>query len=122
MPDVPGRRAHRRSGFAPFVTIEIRRGAREGARAAQDRAFVKSLGRRCVMSSVASLRPTNEANARTAFDRLCDVVESQSHVTLIAAWDGEPAGFLLLRECYAVRDIESELRQTRDLSSARAKK
>ncbi|MGA8574819.1 MAG: GNAT family N-acetyltransferase [Candidatus Cybelea sp.] len=78
------------------MTIEVRYGAREGARAAQDRAFVKALGRRCVMSSIASLRPTSETNARTAFDRLCEVVESQSHVTLIAACDGAPAGFLLL--------------------------
>jgi ribosomal protein S18 acetylase RimI-like enzyme len=78
------------------VTIEIRHGAREGARAAQDRAFVKALGRRCVMSSVASLRPASETNARTAFDRLCEVVDGQSHVTLIATCDGEPAGFLLL--------------------------
>ncbi len=48
------------------------------------------------MSSVASLRPASEENARTAFDRLCEVVESQSHVTLIAECDGVRAGFLLL--------------------------
>lgn len=78
------------------MTIEVRHGAREGALAAQDRAFVTSLGRRCVMSSVASLRPASETNARTAFDRLCEVVESQSHVTLIATYRGEAAGFLML--------------------------
>jgi ribosomal protein S18 acetylase RimI-like enzyme len=78
------------------VTIEVRRAERRGARAAADRAFVKQLGRRCVMSSVGSLRPAPDANAREAFDRLCEVVESQSHVTLIASGNGEPVGFLLL--------------------------
>ena len=48
------------------------------------------------MSSVASLRPASEVSARTAFERLCEVVESQPHVTLIATCDGAPAGFLLL--------------------------
>ncbi len=93
---MPFRRANGRSRFAAFVTISVRRGARNAAEAAEDRAFVTELGRRCVMSSVASLRPASEANARTAFDRLCDVVESQSHVTLIAECDGERAGFLLM--------------------------
>ncbi|MGA8099665.1 MAG: GNAT family N-acetyltransferase [Candidatus Cybelea sp.] len=78
------------------MTIEVRRAERRGARAAADRAFVKDLGRRCVMSSVGSLRPAPGANAREAFDRLCEVVESQSHVTLIASRNGEPVGFLLL--------------------------
>jgi hypothetical protein len=32
------------------------------------------------------------------------------------------AGFMLVRECNAVRGIESELRHTRDLGSAPAKK
>jgi ribosomal protein S18 acetylase RimI-like enzyme len=78
------------------VTIEVRRAERRGARAAADLAFVKKLGRRSVMSSVGSLRPAPERNAREAFDRLCEVVESQSHVTLIAMRNGEPVGFLLL--------------------------
>ncbi len=48
------------------------------------------------MPSVGSLRPASEAKAREAFDRLCEVVESQSHVTLIAQRNGERVGFLLL--------------------------
>ena len=93
---MPRERTDLRSGLAPFVTIEVRRAERRGARAAADRAFVTDLGRRCVMSSVGSLRPAPSANAREAFDRLCEVVESQSHVTLIASRNGEPVGFLLM--------------------------
>jgi ribosomal protein S18 acetylase RimI-like enzyme len=78
------------------VTVDIRLGERKGAQASADREFVKALGRRCVMASVASLRPTSAAKARAAFDRLCEIVESQSHATLIAEWHGERVGFLLL--------------------------
>jgi ribosomal protein S18 acetylase RimI-like enzyme len=77
------------------VRIEIEAGG-IGARAAADRDFVRTLGRRCVMASVASARPTSEANAQEAFDRLCRIVENQSHVTLIARRDGERVGFLLM--------------------------
>jgi ribosomal protein S18 acetylase RimI-like enzyme len=93
---MPGRRADHRSRFAADVTIDVRIGEREGARADADRAFVKALGRQCAMSSVSSLRPTSEAKAREAFERLCAIVEGQSHVTLIARQNGERAGFLLL--------------------------
>jgi ribosomal protein S18 acetylase RimI-like enzyme len=78
------------------VTIEVRRGERKGAPAAADRAFVKELGRRCVMSSVSSLRPTTEAKAREAFDRLLTIVEGQRNLTLIAQRHGERVGFLLM--------------------------
>lgn len=64
--------------------------------AADDRAFVMALGRRCVMSSVATMRPVSEAKARDAFDRLYQIVENQSHITLIAQRDGKRLGFLLL--------------------------
>ena len=90
---MPRRRASDRSGLAPLVNVEV---AVAGAHAEADRAFVKTLGRRCVMSSVASLRPTSEANARAAFDRLCEIVESQPHATLIARRAGKRVGFLLL--------------------------
>jgi len=76
------------------VTIDVRAGERDEA--AADRAFVTELGRRCAMSSVGLQRPAPEANVRAAFDRLCDLVESQSHVTLIARRDGERVGFLML--------------------------
>ena len=76
------------------MTIDVRVGESEDA--TDDRAFVTALGRRCAASSVGSLRPAPEANARAAFDRLCEIVESQSHVTLIARRDGERVGFLML--------------------------
>lgn len=78
------------------MSLEVRRAEGAGARGSGDAAFVKSLGRECVMASVASIRPATESNARTAFDRLCDVVEGQSHVTLIAELAGERVGFLFL--------------------------
>jgi ribosomal protein S18 acetylase RimI-like enzyme len=78
------------------VTLEVRHAEEAGPRGEADAAFVQSLGRQCVMSSVASVRPTGEPNARAAFDRLYDVVEDQSHVTLIAERGGERVGFLLL--------------------------
>jgi ribosomal protein S18 acetylase RimI-like enzyme len=78
------------------VTIDVRVGELEGADAQGDRAFIAALGRLCVMSSVSALRPTSERNAREAFDRLCAIVESQSHLTLIARQNGDRAGFLLL--------------------------
>jgi ribosomal protein S18 acetylase RimI-like enzyme len=63
---------------------------------ADDRAYIAALGRRCVMSSVASTRPAPEAAVRVAFDRLCEIVESQSHVTLVAQRNGERVGFLFM--------------------------
>jgi len=42
------------------------------------------------------MRPASDASVREAFDRLCDIVETQSHATLIAEWDGKRVGFLLL--------------------------
>lgn len=93
---MPRRPATERSGFAARVSIEVRRSERDDARAKDDSAFVKALGRACVMSSVSTLRPTSEADARSAFDRLCEVVEAQSHVTLIAQRDGERLGFLMM--------------------------
>jgi ribosomal protein S18 acetylase RimI-like enzyme len=77
------------------MTIGVRRSER-GPRGAADRAFVRALGRRCVMSSVGSLRPAPEEHACEAFDRLVDVVEHQPNVTLVAERGGERVGFLLL--------------------------
>lgn len=88
---MPGRRTARRSRVPSRVTLEIRR-----AQDPVDAAFVRSLGRECAMSSVASLRPAGEPNARAAFDRLYEIVEDQSHVTLVAERDGERLGFALL--------------------------
>ncbi len=96
MSAVPRRRADHGSRLAALVTIDVRLAERTGARAAADRAFVKDLGRRSAMSSVGSLQPANDAKVREAFDRLAAIVESQSHVTLIAQRAGERVGFLLL--------------------------
>jgi ribosomal protein S18 acetylase RimI-like enzyme len=96
VPTVSRRGTGQRSGLAPFVTVSVRLGERSGAEAASDRAYVKALGRRSVMSSVSSLRPAPEPMVRAAFERLCDIVENQSHVTLIAQRDDKPVGFLLM--------------------------
>jgi ribosomal protein S18 acetylase RimI-like enzyme len=93
---MPQRRADHGSRFAPRVTVDVRIGEREGPHADVDRAFVKALGRRSAIASVGSLRPASEANVREAFDRLTAIVESQSHLTLIAQRNGERVGFLLL--------------------------
>jgi len=78
------------------VSVNVRRVDDVDAKASADRAFVQSLGRRCATTSVASMRPASEATVREAFDRLCEIIEMQSHVTLIAERDGERVGFLLL--------------------------
>ncbi len=67
-----------------------------GAAADEDREFVESLGRRTAMASVGTMRHAPERMVRGAFDRLLDLVENQSHLTLIAEADGVRAGFLLL--------------------------
>jgi ribosomal protein S18 acetylase RimI-like enzyme len=78
------------------VTVQVRRRAASGPDAASDRDFVQALGRRTVMSSVGSLRRPTEPAARAAFERLCDIVADQSHVTFIAHEKAERVGFLLL--------------------------
>lgn len=93
---MPRGRTHHRARFAARLTIEVRTQDRDDADAQGDRDFIRALGRRCVMSSVSSLRQAPEMVVRDAFDRLYAIVESQSHVTLIAWRDGERAGFLLL--------------------------
>jgi ribosomal protein S18 acetylase RimI-like enzyme len=61
-----------------------------------DWAFVAALGRRTASSSVSSIRPAPDLFAAESFERLVDVVRAQSHVLLVAEWDGAPCGFLLL--------------------------
>ena len=78
------------------MTVQVRRQAATGPDASSDRDFVQALGRRTVMSSVGSLRHANEPAARAAFERLCDIVADQSHVTFIAREETERVGFLLL--------------------------
>ena len=78
------------------MIVQVRRKAASGPDAASDRDFVQALGRRTVMSSVGSLRHATEPAARVAFERLCDIVADQSHITFIAHEKGERVGFLLL--------------------------
>lgn len=61
-----------------------------------DRDFVRDLAERTVMQSVAAFRHTPETLVRIALARLLEIVETQSHVTLIAQAEGTRAGFLLL--------------------------
>lgn len=77
------------------MSIEVRRPA-TGAGASADREFVAKLGRSSVMSSVGSLRATTEAMAASAFDRLYEIVGTQSHLTFIATEGERRVGFLLL--------------------------
>jgi ribosomal protein S18 acetylase RimI-like enzyme len=78
------------------VTLQVRASDGAGETRDADRAFVRELGRRCAMSSVGSLRRASESAVRGAFDRLCDIVFDQSHVTLIAQRAERRVGFLLL--------------------------
>ena len=94
MPAMRSRRADRRPGFAADVTQGAIVGVRRGLPA--DRAFVEDLAERTVMSSVAAFRQPAEIMVRVALSRLLEIVENQSHVTLIAQCDDEPVGFVLL--------------------------
>ena len=67
-----------------------------GLEAEADRSFIERLGRRAAISSVGSLRSVPEAFVIGAFDRLMEIVEVQSHVTLVAHSDGRRVGFLLM--------------------------
>jgi len=78
------------------MTLQVRVSKGAGETGAADRAFVRELGRRCAMSSVGALRRASESIVRAAFDRLCDIVDDQSHVTLIAQRAERRIGFLLL--------------------------
>jgi ribosomal protein S18 acetylase RimI-like enzyme len=72
------------------VNVSVRRGS------TADRRFIEKLAERTVMASVASFRHPQAIMVQLALSRLLEVVENQSHVTLIAEADGERAGFLLL--------------------------
>lgn len=78
------------------MTVEVRLRAPSGADAFADGQFVRSLGRRSAISSVGELRRATEAAAAVAFERLCDLVESQSHIAFIAHEGDTRVGFLLL--------------------------
>jgi ribosomal protein S18 acetylase RimI-like enzyme len=87
---VRGRSADCRSGLAPRVSLAVRPGT------PADREFVEALAAHTVMASVASFRQPVETMVQFSLGRLLDIVERQSHVTLIAQWEGKPAGFILM--------------------------
>ena len=62
----------------------------------RDRAFLSSLGSRVLGSSLSSLRSGPIALAEQSYERLLDIVFSQSHVALIAWAGSDPVGFVLL--------------------------
>jgi ribosomal protein S18 acetylase RimI-like enzyme len=78
------------------VKVSVRLGERSAPEWVADWAFVRDLGRRTAMTSVASSRPAPQPAVRAAFERLCDLVESQSHAMLIAQRGTTRVGFLLL--------------------------
>jgi ribosomal protein S18 acetylase RimI-like enzyme len=82
-------RADYRSGFAPVVNLAVRPGT------PADRPYVTDLGKRTVIDSVAAFRPAPEKQLFHALDRLYETIAYQSHLTLIAEYDGERAGFAL---------------------------
>jgi ribosomal protein S18 acetylase RimI-like enzyme len=80
-----------RSGFAPGVTCSVRIGDDEA-----DRTYVRDLGERTVMDSVAAFRNADPPMVFAAFDRLLEIVDAQSH-RLFVAWRGDRrAGFLIM--------------------------
>lgn len=72
------------------MSIAIRQGT------PADRRFIEDLAERTVMTSVSPMRHPAELMVRLALSRLLDIVETQSHVTLVAENDGKPSGFLLM--------------------------
>lgn len=72
-----------------------------------DRRFVEDLAERTVMASVAAFRHPPETMVRIALARLLEIVEAQSHLTLVAEVEGTPAGFLLLLD-----DLPDEVTST----------
>jgi ribosomal protein S18 acetylase RimI-like enzyme len=61
-----------------------------------DRAYIADLGRRTVAASVAAFRKAPDAMVRSSYDRLLEIVYSQSFVGLIAHDEATPIGFLLM--------------------------
>lgn len=65
-------------------------------RAGADWAFVQDLGEQSVMTSVPAFRHPVRALVFAAFDRLLEIVESQSHMLFVAECAEERAGFLIM--------------------------
>jgi ribosomal protein S18 acetylase RimI-like enzyme len=62
----------------------------------EDRDFIVRLGKRTVMDSAPARRHAEPVDVLESYDRLLEIVESQSHAALVAE-DGEaPVGFVLM--------------------------
>ena len=61
-----------------------------------DRDFIETLGKRTAMDSVSAGRRPDPEDVLSNYERLLDIVDGQSHVSLIAEVDGKRAGFLLM--------------------------
>jgi ribosomal protein S18 acetylase RimI-like enzyme len=77
-----------RRGLSSAVLI------REGR--VNDRAFAEELGKRTMGDSVAQFRYYNPSLLEASYENLLDFVFKQSHVFIIAEYEGAAAGFLLM--------------------------
>lgn len=66
------------------------------AAAPSDRAFIETLGKRTVMTSVSALRHPEPPAVIANYEQLLKIVDARAHVALIADVDGVPAGFILM--------------------------
>lgn len=84
------------------VSIEVRRAAPD------DEAFITALGSSCATTSVSRIRHVNADTAALSFRRLLMFCrERPGTIDLIAAVDGERAGFLIL-----LTDVPDEVTQS----------
>ena len=65
------------------------------AAAPSDRAFIETLGKRTVMTSVSAQRRPDPAAVIENYERLLEIVDARAHVALVAELDGVQAGFVL---------------------------
>ena len=61
-----------------------------------DRDFIETLGKRTVMDSVSAGRHADPEKVLRSYDRLLDIVNSQSHLSLVVEVAGKRVGFLLM--------------------------
>ncbi len=72
------------------MTIAIR------AAVPADRAFIETLGKRTVMSSVSARRHPQPETVLANYERLLEIVDTRAHVALVGELAGERAGFILV--------------------------
>ena len=72
------------------MTIAIR------AAVPADRAFIETLGKRTVMSSVSAQRHPQPEAVLENYERLLEIVDTRAHVALVGELAGERVGFILV--------------------------